>query len=225
MIRFLSISVFLFALLAAAGFSYWGITLFQSREWQIGEIGDYFGGVLGGTAFLLLFYSTVLQQHQIGEQNKQTRNQQRVTTQQLVFQIFDSMKTELERLSQQMAEAAKLVKNEDTVLRYRENFSNGDRLAYLSLIWINRHRPHFQQALQYHETPFPYARETYIGLFQNLLSTAEEIEDNGHTIKNLLNTSYGRGYRALCILATKEDAPEAQKWGLSGAEGNGTEHT
>ena len=56
-----------------------GIYLFIKPEhkqfWSIGELGDYFGGGLGGLAIVMIIITTMLQADQLDMQTKQLESQ------------------------------------------------------------------------------------------------------------------------------------------------------
>lgn len=83
----------------------WGVLIFFSDSisinyvWARGELGDYFGGGLGGISVLFIVYTVWLQIGQIDEQQKETYEAG-------VFRIFQALKPELEGLSARIVSKA-----------------------------------------------------------------------------------------------------------------------
>lgn len=123
---------FLSSLLLCLGWSIWGIILFSQQTWSIGELGDFFGGGLGGFAILAILYTAKIQADQL-------RLQQLDTDEAGVLRTFETLKPELEGLSMRIVSKlakAKLVgltsSDFDTMAKkYRED---GDRTVFLRFI-------------------------------------------------------------------------------------------
>jgi len=90
-----------------------GIYLFIKPEhkqfWSIGELGDYFGGGLGGLAIVMIIITTMLQADQLDMQTKQLESQSSELKESGVLRSYELFKPELEGLSVRIV--SKLIKS------------------------------------------------------------------------------------------------------------------
>ena len=107
-----------------------GIWLFSTtyadlQSWQRGEIGDFFGGGLGGIAAFCIIYTIWVQSHQLKVQDTQDA---RATT----LRIFELLKFEVENLSARIV--SKLRSNDEYDKEFDSmlgKFHSGDRTVFL----------------------------------------------------------------------------------------------
>jgi len=120
---------FVTSLALCTGWTIWGVTLFATNSWTVGELGDFFGGGLGGFAILAILYTAKIQAEQL-------RLQQLDTEEAGVLRTFETLKPELEGLSMRIV--SKLAKAglvgltssefQKMAIKYRED---GDRTVFL----------------------------------------------------------------------------------------------
>ena len=78
----------------------WGIYLFHSHsDWTLGELGDYFGGGLGGLAIFALFFTANLQRQQLEKQSEQLEDQRIDSQEAGLLRTFNVLRPEAEGLS------------------------------------------------------------------------------------------------------------------------------
>lgn len=83
---------FISSLFLCLGWSAWGVILFSQHTWAIGELGDFFGGGLGGFAIVAILYTAKIQADQL-------RIQRLDFDEAGVLRTFETLKPELEGLS------------------------------------------------------------------------------------------------------------------------------
>ena len=101
-----------------------GIYLFIKPEhkqfWSIGELGDYFGGGLGGLAIVMIIITTMLQADQLDMQTKQLESQSSELKESGVLRSYELFKPELEGLSVRIV--SKLIKS--SLIETTDNFND-----------------------------------------------------------------------------------------------------
>ena len=110
-----------------------GIYLFLKPEhnqfWGLGELGDYFGGGLGGLAILMIIYTAKLQANQLELQSSELRESG-------VMRSYELFKPELEGLSvrivSKLSNSDKVkISNDDFNLLYEKYQVKGDKTVFL----------------------------------------------------------------------------------------------
>ena len=114
----------------------WGLYLFLSKDWAIGEIGDFYGGGIGALTLLIVVYT-------VWEQYQHSRKLEQDLFEASLFRTFEALKPEAENLSVRIvskARKSKLIsmsqKEFDLMLsKFRES---GDRTVFLRAIKDNK---------------------------------------------------------------------------------------
>jgi hypothetical protein len=110
-----------------------GVYLFLKPEhnqfWGLGELGDYFGGGLGGLAILMIIYTAKLQANQLELQSSELRESG-------VMRSYELFKPELEGLSvrivSKLSNSDKVkISNDDFNLLYEKYQVKGDKTVFL----------------------------------------------------------------------------------------------
>jgi len=110
-----------------------GVYLFLKPEhnqfWGLGELGDYFGGGLGGLAILMIIYTAKLQANQLELQSSELRESG-------VMRSYELFKPELEGLSvrivSKLSNSDKVkISNDDFNLLYEKYQVKGDKTVLL----------------------------------------------------------------------------------------------
>ena len=110
-----------------------GIYLFLKPEhnqfWGLGELGDYFGGGLGGLAILMIIYTAKLQANQLELQSSELKESG-------VMRSYELFKPELEGLSvrivSKLSNSDKVkISNDDFNLLYEKYQVKGDKTVFL----------------------------------------------------------------------------------------------
>lgn len=110
-----------------------GVYLFLKPEhnkfWGLGELGDYFGGGLGGLAILMIIYTAKLQANQLELQSSELRESG-------VMRSYELFKSELEGLSvrivSKLSNSDKVkISNDDFNLLYEKYQVKGDKTVFL----------------------------------------------------------------------------------------------
>ena len=110
-----------------------GVYLFLKPEhnqfWGLGELGDYFGGGLGGLAILMIIYTAKLQANQLELQSSELRESG-------VMRSYELFKPELEGLSvrivSKLSNSDKVkISNDDFNLLYEKYKVKGDKTVFL----------------------------------------------------------------------------------------------
>ena len=126
--------IIIFGLMLSLAWIVWGVLIFFGSTslnyvWARGELGDYFGGGLGGISVLFIVYTVWLQIGQIEAQQNESFEAG-------VFRIFQALKPELEGLSARIV--SKAIKaglvSEDTNEPFSEmlqTFHESDRTIFL----------------------------------------------------------------------------------------------
>jgi len=100
-----------------------GIYLFikpdHKQFWSIGELGDYFGGGLGGLAIVMIIITTMLQADQLEMQTKKIESQSSELKESGVLRSYELFKPELEGLSVRIV--SKLMKS--SLIETTDNFN------------------------------------------------------------------------------------------------------
>ena len=101
-----------------------GIYLFikpdHKQFWSIGELGDYFGGGLGGLAIVMIIITTMLQADQLDMQTKKIESQSSELKESGVLRSYELFKPELEGLSVRIV--SKLIKS--SLIETTDNFND-----------------------------------------------------------------------------------------------------
>ena len=110
-----------------------GVYLFLKPEhnqfWGLGELGDYFGGGLGGLAILMIIYTAKLQANQLELQSSELRESG-------VMRSYELFKPELEGLSvrivSKLSNSDKVkISDDDFNLLYEKYQVKGDKTVFL----------------------------------------------------------------------------------------------
>lgn len=140
-----------FTILLALFWCMYGIWLFFlnpgaiPEKWNAGELGDFFGGGLGGLAIIGLVYTTWVSSRQFelhkktyGVQADQLEIQRQDMAEAGVLRVYEALKPELEGVSMRiMSKLMKARKIQFTRQDFEKNankFHNGDRTVFLRLI-------------------------------------------------------------------------------------------
>tara|TARA_B110000003_G_scaffold247202_1_gene258141 strand:- start:66 stop:677 length:612 start_codon:yes stop_codon:yes gene_type:complete len=113
----------------------WGVLIFFSDSislnyaWARGELGDFFGGGLGGISVIFIIYT-------VWQQTGQINAQQNESFEAGVFRIFQALRAELEGLSARIVSKvikAKIVPeyDEEDFSLMLSKFQSGDRTVFL----------------------------------------------------------------------------------------------
>lgn len=139
--------IILIGLLLSLAWIVWGVLIFSDSislnyVWARGELGDYFGGGLGGISVLFIVYTVWLQIGQIDAQQNESFEAG-------VFRIFQALKPELEGLSARIV--SKAIKaglaSEDPNEPFSEmlqTFRASDRTVFLRAL----QRPRYSDAIR-----------------------------------------------------------------------------
>ena len=123
LITFVWVSIFVYL--------FFFVTDITNFTWTRGEIGDFIGGGLGGTAVFLLIYTSWIQL-------KHLKNQEKDLKEASIFRTFQALKPEAENITARIV--SKIIKEKlvnDTQKDFDEmlrKFRNGDRTVFLRTI-------------------------------------------------------------------------------------------
>jgi len=119
-----------------------GVVLFSQSTndnfWTLGELGDYFGGGLGGLAILAILYTARIQAEQLEMQREQLALQHRDLMEAGVLRGFEVFKPELEGLSMRivskMSQSGHIRLGQGEFNGMAEKFHAGDKTVFLRAI-------------------------------------------------------------------------------------------